>query len=69
MAIPVNNEGNFEVVDGNDVVVGSGHIGDDNYVRFTYGDSSELLMPLADFENVISVLPQFQSLTIRAAGT
>lgn len=68
MDIPTNEQGRFEVVDGDGVVVGEGTI-DGGEVAFVYAPSGApaTLLPRAEFESVVEAAPQFRYLTFRAA--
>lgn len=74
MALPVNGEGRFVAVDGDDTVQGRGLVRD-GWVEFWYGDVApdatppgQVGMSEVEFEEVWVSLPQSQHLTVQAAA-
>lgn len=71
MEIPTNEAGEFEAVNAEDEVVGTGTVTTDpDYVSFTYTDGEQVAsvsMPRNQFETIWEMFPQLQALTLRAA--
>lgn len=71
MAVATNSAGDFEVVDADGAVQGTGHVDADQFVIFHYGDGDgdvpDTTLTEAEFETAVAQLPQFKTLTIRPA--
>lgn len=68
MSIPTNADGDFEVVDSNGTVQGTGRV-DNGDVAFVYGTGTPAsLLSVERFEDIVATNPVFQHLTLRAAG-
>ena len=70
MDIPTNDEGMFEVVTADEVVVGHGIVSAGS-VDFAYSDGVQegrVVASLVDFQVMLDLLPPFRHLTVRAAA-